>query len=205
MEHELLQSKLKPPVDSSLVSDITRSISSGTNSYRAAAMELIIERSIQKRRERNFTKAENSLRPDPTPQPKIEMPNTPAPQVRSPAPAPASQPPPPPDDATTSPASASAKHEASRSSSSPSKPAKKTKKVKGREETPRDTKSNASRLEEVTQLVCRTCHNKQLRSDLRSGVHCIFCFWPSKMKCVGCGVFRVGHVEARANCYRKFE
>jgi len=160
MEHELFQSELKPSVDGSLVSDIIRSTSSGTNSYRAAAMELIIERSIQERRERKFTKAENSVRPDPTPQPKIEVLNTPAPQVRSPAPATASQPPPPPDDATTSPASASAKHEASRSSSPPSKPAEKTNKVTGREETPTDTKSNASRSEEVTQLVCRTCHNK---------------------------------------------
>ena len=205
MEHELFQSKLKPSVDGSSVSDIIRSTSSGIHSYRAAAMELIIERSIQERRERKFTKAKNSLRPDPTPQPKIEVPNTPAPQVQSPAPATASHPPPLPADATTSPTSASAKRKTSRSSSSPSKPVEKTKKVEGCEETPADTKSNAFRSEEVTQLVCWTCNNKQLRSDLRSGVYCIFCFWPSQMKCIGCGVFRVSDVEPCTNCCRKFE
>ena len=205
MEHELFQSQLKPSVDSSLVSEIIRSTSLGIHSHRAAAMELIIERSIQERRERKFTKAKNSSRRDPAPQPKIEAPNTPAPQVQSPAPATASQSPPLPDDATTSSASALAKHETSRSSSSPSKPAKKTKKVAGREETPADTKSSASRSEEVTRLVCRSCHIKQLRSDLRSGVHCSLCFSPSHMKCISCGIFRLSDVEACVNCCRKFE
>ena len=209
MEHDLFQSKLKPSVDGSLVSDIIRGSSSGLDSHRTAAMELILETSIQDRRERMFTKVKSSLRPDPTPQPKIEVPNTPAPQVQSPTPATALQPPVKSlsDDTSgnvTSLASASAEHEASRDSSAPSKPANKIK-AAPREEPPADAKTNGSSSEGTVQLVCRGCHIKQLRNDLRSGVHCSLCFWPSQMKCVGCGTFRIRDVEACTNCRRKFE
>jgi len=68
MEHELFQSELKPSVDGALISGMIRSSSSGLHSHRAAAMELILEKSIQDRRERMLTKAKNSLRPDPAPQ-----------------------------------------------------------------------------------------------------------------------------------------
>ena len=52
-----------------------RGSSSGLNSHRAAAMELILERSIQDRRERMLAKAKDELGPDPAPQPEIEVPN----------------------------------------------------------------------------------------------------------------------------------
>ena len=84
MEHELFQSKLKASVDGALVSEMIRSSSSGLNSHRAAALELIIEKSIQEHRERMTRKAKDSLRPDPTPQPKSEAPNIPTPQAHSP-------------------------------------------------------------------------------------------------------------------------
>ena len=76
MEHGLFQSRLKPSVDGALVSGIIRGSSSGLNSHRAAAIELILEGSIRERRERMFTKGKNSLRSDSTPQPKGEVPNT---------------------------------------------------------------------------------------------------------------------------------
>jgi len=213
MEHELFWSELKPSVDGSLVSDIIRSSSSGLNSHRATAMELVLQRSIEERRERVFTKVKNTLRSDPAPQTKIEVSNTPAPQVQPPAPATALQPPSkslPGDTAgcVTSLPSVSTKYEASRDSPAPSKPAKSANKIKEvalREEPPADTKTKASPSEDVVQLVCRYCHIKQSRSDLRSGVHCSLCFWPSQMKCVGCGIFRVGDFEACTSCRRKFE
>jgi len=77
MEHELFQSELKPSVDGALISGMIRSSSSGLHSHRAAAMELILERSIQERRERMLAKAKNSLRPDPTSQPKSGAPDIP--------------------------------------------------------------------------------------------------------------------------------
>ena len=52
MEHELFQSKLKPLVDRALISDAIESSCSGEHPHRAAAIELILERSIQDRRER---------------------------------------------------------------------------------------------------------------------------------------------------------
>lgn len=69
MEHELFQSELKPSVDGALISSMIRGSSLGLNSHRAAAMELIIERSIQERRERTFAKAKDELQSDPAPQP----------------------------------------------------------------------------------------------------------------------------------------
>jgi len=75
MEHELFQSELKPSVDGALISSMIRGSSLGLNSHRAAAMELIIERSIQDRGERMLAKAKDELGPDPAPQPETEMPN----------------------------------------------------------------------------------------------------------------------------------
>lgn len=68
MEHELFQSKLKPLVDTALLSKMIRSSSSGKNPHRAAAMELIFERSIRERHQRVSTKVRNTLQLDPTPQ-----------------------------------------------------------------------------------------------------------------------------------------
>jgi len=56
MEHELFQSKLKPLVDEASVLKMIRSISSGENSHRAAAVELVLERSVQERRKRMIAK-----------------------------------------------------------------------------------------------------------------------------------------------------
>ena len=96
MQYELFQSKLKHSVDGALLSDIIRSSSSGRNSHCTAAMELMFERSIHARRERTFTKVEDSLGPDPMPRPMriYEGPSIPFLQVQFPVPATAFHPPP---------------------------------------------------------------------------------------------------------------
>ena len=204
MEHELFWSELKPSVDGALVSGMIRSSSSGLHSHRAAAMELILERSIQERRERMLVKAKNSLQPDPTPQPKSDIPTS---QAQTSTPVTGSQPPSrlSPNGITsivTSPALASANHEAPQDSS-PSKP---TKEVKGgREEPPADVKTNPSPSEDFVELVCSKCDVKQLRTGLYGGTGCSLCFLPWPMNCTGCGTCRVSGVDACTSCHGKFK
>ena len=208
MEHELFQSKLKPSVDGALISDIIRGSSSGLNSYRAVAMELIIERSIQDRRERMFTKAKNNLRPDPSLQPKgtSKAPSISIPEVQPPAPAP--QPPSRslPNDTTeivTSRASASVNQGTSQDLPAPSK----TVKVALREEPLADVNTNSSSSEDFVELVCLKCGVKKPRSGLLFGLHCGSCplSWVSTMKCVGCGTIRKHDTEACTSCHKKFK
>jgi hypothetical protein len=218
MEHELFQSKLKPSVDVTLASDIIRSSSSGLDLHRTAAIELVLERSIQERRGRVPTKAKNGLRRDSTPQPKRTngAPGTPPSQEQSPAPAPATQPPSQslPDDTAeivAGPASASTKHEGLQVSSAPSEPANMIK-VVPREEPPADVEANPSPSEVFVELACRRCHVKQLRSGLRSGVRCGLCLRKCpqsekipRMKCAGCETTRFYDVDACTSCHGKFK
>jgi len=216
MEYELFKSKLKPSVDCALVSGIIRSSSSGLNSHRTAVMELMIEGSIQERRERMFAKGKNSLRPDPTPQVKMTsvVLNMSITEVRTTASVPAPQPPSQtlPNDATgidTSPASTSAKYNPSPDSSALSGPTKKKKGVSRSEKPPADVKMSPSPsgLEDFVELECRDCHSKRSRSSLLGGVYCgrIVCL--GNMKCVGCGTIRVGDPNACActGCHRTFK
>ena len=203
MEHELFQSKLKPSVESALVPDIIRSSSSGLNSHRTVAMELILERSIQGRRERMFTKVKDSLRPDPT-KGASEEPIVSIPEAKSPVPAPAPQPPQlvPSGVITKMFGSASADREPQQD---PPEPVKKTKVAKD-EHPPVNARPNPPPEDVVPDLVCRSCGVKQLRNSLRSGVYCGWCLGPSAiMKCAGCGGFRIGNVTACATCNRKFK
>ena len=214
MEHELFQSKLKASVDGAFVSDIIRSSSSGLNSHRTAAIELIIERSIRGRHDRTFKKAKNSLRPDPTTQPKGEAPDTLTLQVQSPTPTIASQP--PSQSLTngttgiaTSLESASANHEASQESSALSKSVKGVEKVPLREEPPADVKTNLSLSEDFVELACLNCNAKQLRSSLTNNVWCSPCISriqvKCRMKCGGCGVSRFRTADACVKCHKKFK
>ena len=208
MEHELFQSKLKPSVDGASILDILRSSSSGQNSHRTAAMELVLEKSIQERRERISAKAKNSLRPDPTPQPKEtnEARNNPSPGVQSTTPASAPQPSLFLRLSTIGNASkresASANCEASQVSS---KPVTKTKVVR-REDLPVDTTTSLPPSEEFVRLECRSCGDKERRSRLQFGIYCSSCLGLSGiMKCGGCGTLRVENVVACSNCRRKFK
>ena len=56
MEYELFRSKLKHQADRTLISNIIDSSSSGEHPHRSEAMALVIERSIQERRERMLKK-----------------------------------------------------------------------------------------------------------------------------------------------------
>ena len=214
MEHELFQSELKASVDGTLVSDMIRSSSSGLNSHRTSAMELIIERCIQERRERMIRKAKNSLRPDHTHRPKTEVPSTSTPQVQSSISATASQ-------SlsrslsngttgiTTSLGSASADHEPSQDSSALSKSTKMVKKLARREEPPVDVKADPSPSEDFVELVCWECNAEQLRSSLPDGVYCSLCIssirvW-SVMMCAGCGARRAHNDDACATCHKRFK
>jgi len=195
-------------VDGALVSSMIRNSSSGLHSHRAATMELILERSIQNRRERMLAKAKNSLRPDPIPQPKSGAPDIPTSQVQSSTPATESRPPSQslPNDAAgivTSPTSASANHEAPQDSSAPSKP---TKKVEEKDkEPPADVKMNSSPSDNFVELACRICDVKQPRSSLWVGVGCGLCPMRWLMKCVGCGTVRVHNIDACTSCHGRFK
>jgi len=213
MEYELFRSKLKPSIDGASISGMIRGSSSGVNSHRTAAMELIIEGSIQERRERMFAEAKNSLRPDLTPQPKrtSEARNISVPEVQPPAPAPAPTPQLPaqslPNNTTgtvTSPKSASSKYKASEDSWNSSKPAKNIKIVQ-REEPPADVKTNPSSSDDFVELVCWVCSARQLRSRLWDGVYCSPCPLLVKMRCVGCDTIRVDDVRACTGCHRVFK
>jgi len=214
MEHELFQSKLKPSVDDALISDIIRGSSSGGNSHRAAAIGLILARSIQERRKRMSARVESTLRPRPAPQLERsgEEPNISIPQVQSASPSPAPQSRSQSSTTATidsSPGvpSVSGKPEASPGSSTLSKSARNVKTAQ-REESPVDTKTNPPPLSEDTvQLACGKCGANQSRSHLRSRVYCNFCpgSWWSTMKCVGCGAYRGSDLVACTGCHRKFK
>ena len=211
MEHELFQSKLKASVDGALITDMIRSSSSGLNSHRAATVELILERSIQERRERMIRKAKSSLRPDPTPQPKNEVPKALTSQVQSPTPAAASQP-----------LSRSLPNDttgiAGNLGWSPfnyrpfpdlpalSKPIRRVEEVARREEPPADVQMNPSSSEDFVELACWKCNVKQLRTDDVYGRPCIsgarsWC----RMKCTGCETIRLNTVDVCTTCHKKFK
>ena len=214
MEYELFRSKLKPFVDGALISNIIRSSSSGLNSHRTAAMELIIEGSIRERHERMSTKAKKNLQSGPTPQAKktSDALNTSIPEVQLPAPLPAPQLPSQslPNDATgivTNLASAPAKYNASPDSSSLSGPKKKKKGVARSERPPADVKTNPSPSEDSVELACQRCGVRQPPGYLSTRLYCRECplsLGNIKMKCVGCDTIRVNYVGACTGCHRTF-
>ena len=213
MEHELFQSKLKHSVDGALISNIIRGSSSGGNSHRAAAVELILERSIQEHRKRTSAKI-RTFRPKPTPQleKSSEELNISIPQVQLPSPSPAPQ---PRSRSSTMAAidpspgfpSVSGKPEASLGSSTLSKSTRDVK-VARREKPPADAKTKPPPpSEDTVQLVCGMCGTNQLQSHLRSDLYCSLCPgpWWSTMKCVDCGIYRGDDLVACAGCRRRFK
>ena len=216
MEYELFRSKLKPSVDGALISGIFRSSSSGLSSHRTAVMELIIEGSIQERRQRMFEKTKNSSRSDPTPQTRSisVAPKMTIPEVRHTAPAPAPQPP-----SKSSPngttgtvtclASAPAERKVPQDSSALPGPTKKIEGAARSEKPPVDVKTNPSPSEDFVELECNSCHSKRSRSyPLSWGTSCMRCLLAgksAKMKCVGCGTIWVDDVDACTGCHRTFK
>ena len=203
MEHELFQSKLKPSVDCAIISHIMETSSSGKYPHRTAAMELILERSIQEYRKRIVAKiAMASSQPDSTPQTKgnNDAPRVPIQQVQPPGPG--SQLPPQPSGFVAKYLVRNAnKHEASPGSSDLSKSTKNTEVVQ-HEESQKNTKT----AENFAELVCMDCGLKQQRSNLGSGIYCVSCPRSSSvMRCVGCGTDRAENVRKCTNCHRKFK
>ena len=83
MQHKLFYSKLRPSVKGSSLLEIIRSSSSGENPHRAAAMELIFERSIRERREGIAAAEKESMtQPPPTNPPVTDK----KPEITKPAP-----------------------------------------------------------------------------------------------------------------------
>jgi len=216
MEHELFRSKLKPSVDGALLSNIIRGSSSGGNSHRAAAIELVLERSIQERRQRTSNGGRKGRMPQQRPTPQLEKsdeePNISIPQVQSASPSPAPQPQSQSSTmATMDPSSVvlsvSGKPEASLGLSTLSESARDVKAAQ-REEPSVDAKTNPPPpLEDTVQLVCSRCDIEQSRSCLQHGVRCGSCpaFFYTTIKCVGCGVPRAGNLVACTGCHRKFK
>ena len=214
MEYELFRSKLKPSIDGALIPSIIRRSSSGLNSYRTTVMELMIEGSIQERRERVLEKGKKSLLPDPTPQAKrtSEAPNMSIPEVTStaPAPAPQLQSQSWSNDATgivTSPAPASAEYNTSPDPSALWRLARKKKRPARYQKPQADVETNPppSDPEDFVVLECENCHSKQSRSSLLGGLHCGRLPCLGNMKCVGCGTIRAGNVDACTGCHRTFK
>ena len=191
MEHELFQSRLKPLVDRALISDIIKSSSSGGHPHRTAAMELVIERSIQGRRERMLAKAKSAPQPAPALQPKndSETPRVSIPKVIPPAPAPR---PKRSSETTASPIPkveppaptpqplpgffdpVYSKTEAPPDSSSSPKPPRRTKAAR-HVELPGDTKVNPPPSEVIVELVCEGCRVIYPRKSLWSHLYCHSC------------------------------
>jgi len=217
MEYELFRSELKPSVDGALVSDIIRNSSSGLSSHRTAAIELILERSIQERRERMlFANVKNSVWPNSTTQPGgtggalgISIP-----EVQSPVPTPAPQLPPQPPANGISGSFANlavtmAEREASQGSSALSEPAGEINVARGEEQSA-DVKTDPPTSEDFVELVCRRCSVKQLRSSLHGGsyVYCGLCPRRRKdatMLCVRCGTTGASNVGACTGCHGRFK
>ena len=211
MEHELFQSKLKPLVDSALIPYIIENSSSGEHPYRTAALDLILERSIQERRKRILEEArKNTSQQDPASQPKPSSTVLKAPiqQAQPPVAVKQSQPQPPsgfiahyfaPRNVP-----APTKVEASSGSSTISKTAVKTE-VAQHKEPPVGTPKPAP-PEDVVELVCMGCGVKQWRHGLASGLYCASCPRSSSvMRCVGCGTVRTESIKICTNCRKKFK
>lgn len=206
MEHELFQSQLKPSVDGALISHIIESSSSGEHPHRTAAMELIVERSIQERRKRMVKKAKDiTSQTDSTSQSKENCKTLTVPIQQAQPPAPQPQPPfQPPGFVARYLIRSPTKHEAPSGPSTLLNTAKKTE-VTQPEEPRTDTKINQIPSEVLVELVCMSCGVKQQRRSLGSGLYCISCPRSSSvMRCVGCGTNRAENVKLCTHCHRKF-
>ena len=167
------------------------SSSSGEHPHRMVAMGLILERSIQERRERISVKAEVS-QTDLAHQPKrcSETTNALIPKV-TPTLQPLSSSDLPPS---------SAKTEASKDPSTSSGPAKKSQTVL-HEKSPTDTKVDSL----LSELVCQVCRVKHPIKRLSLQVFCPVCPGWAFVKCDTCGESRVRNVDTCAKCYRRFK
>ena len=209
MEHELFRTKLKPLVDRALLPKLLEGSSSGEHPHRAPAIESVLERSIQDRRERMLAKAKSASQPGSTSKPEgsNETPKVATQRAKHP-------PAPPPQPVSqsysfisylTRHVPAPARNETPSGPSTVSQHEEKTE-VERRQEPPADTQTNPPPSEPLVELVCMGCGVKQQRRALESGIHCVSCLKSSNfMRCVGCGTARVSDIKACTNCHVKFK
>ena len=208
MEYELFRSKLKPLIETGLLSKTIQSSSSGANPHQASVIELIFERSIQERRERMLTEAKSK------PAKSADVPDVCVAKARPPVPAPipAPQPPPQPlpNDVATGPVSwfvlPAAGHEA------PPDPPTTWRSTKQHPPGVSPVgpsswiKANPTPLEVDIHAECPRCNTRQLRNQLPFGVYCTTCLGPMVvMRCSGCKITRARNTEACTSCQKKFK
>ena len=174
MEHEMFRSKLKPLVDDTVFSEIVENSSSGERPYRAEAMELVLEGSIQECRKRMIA----TKNPQSNPTTLQESPQLPSDPIVAPTPKMVG---------------------ASPKSSTLSKSPKKSKTKN--EEPPAIPKANLS-SERTVELVCSRCGLRRYPSC--PIFWSCSCSGTTAVKCAGCKTARVGLADACTNCHGKF-
>lgn len=203
MEHTLFQSTLKPLVDRALLSDIIGSSSSGEHPYRSAAMVLILERSIQERRERIAAIEKASQPAQPTKS--SEAPRIPIQQAQPTALAPKPPQQPPSNPVSARPAPTPTKYEATPDPPTSSKLAKKVVATR-KDGPPTNTTTKPPPPQDTVKLVCVGCRVGYPRSGLWSGIYCPTCPKHSDfMGCIRCGTIRNEAGKACTKCHVKFE
>ena len=204
MEHELSQSRFKPLVEGGLLSDIIESSSTGEHPHRAVVMELILERSIQRRCKGVLPKVKDNPQPDSISPSKgsSEVPNTPVQQVLPSSPS-AAQQLQPQSSSNFFLTSALTVNDPLPGPSTLSEPPRKTKEAT-HDQPPANTKANPSQ-EHTVELVCSRCGSKPRLTW--AVFRCTSC--PGKtcdiMKCSCCGTTRVAGTHDCSNCYGKFK
>jgi len=207
MEHEFFQSELKPSVDDNLLSKIIRSTSSGENSHRTAAMELIFERSILERREKAVVRVRDSLQPEPVPEPRRSREGSrisaqPAePLAPAPTPPPVSRPPPKPRLAPSETAP-NPKPMPRPESSQKAIPVATRIDADAHLEPAPNMRAIDSKPPVETFLRCSipTCGASLSRNGLEDGLYCGVCSNQTAMRCGNCGVQRSKRVKKCGGC-----
>ena len=167
-------------------------------------MMLILERSVQKRRERiaTITEASQPARPKRS----SETPRVPIQQAQ-PSPTLAPRPPqyPPSNPVPAGSVSTSTEYEVAPGPLAPSKPVK-TVVTARQEEPPANTAADPPPPQDVVKLVCVSCGVKHLRRSLKSGIYCPSCPEHSnEMGCARCGTIRTEERRACRKCHGKFK
>ena len=204
MEHELFRYRFKPLVEDGLLSDIIESSSTGEHPHRAVVMELVLERSVQRRCKGVLSKVKDNLQSDSASLSKgsSEAPNTPVQRVLPSSPSTAQQLEPQ-SSSNSFLASASTVNNAFPGPSTVSEPPQKTKEAT-HDKPPENTKANPYPKHPV-ELVCSRCDSKPRLTLL--GLRCSSCLGGPCyiMKCSWCGTTKVAGTNNCSNCYGKFK
>ena len=202
MEYELFRSKLKPSVDRALITNMIEGSSSGERPHHTVAIRLILENSIQERRERMSVKAENTSRPRPGRKPETAA--HPIREMEPPAPTPIprslSRPSPSPSFQSFFEKTGTSQFPLT----SPQVLPKRVRVVQW-EEPPAATEANPLPSEVIVELICERCRVECSRRSLCHKIYCPSCSPLSGVKCAHCGTSRTENVAICTGCHRKFK